>query len=183
MGWSDPYVPGGPLWTGAASGCSSSKSDDLARLTVAATRSAERPRPTAAAGVVPGSRVSLATSRWVLLLPALLVAGSATMAVALTGFDGLYGQDSFAYFSYATGALRESLLHLHPWPAFFWPPGYPLLVAVVSFVTGSVPLAGQIVSISAGAAAACFTGLLASELVVRDRAEGPRPGPTWLPVP
>ena len=153
-------------------------------MTGAATQTATRPPSTAAAGAVPGSRVAaVAARRLLLLVPALLVAGSATAAVALTGFDGLYGQGSFAYFTYSTGALRQSLLHLHPWPAFFWPPGYPLLVAVVSFVTGSVPLAGQIVSISAGAAAACFTGLLASELVVGDRAEGPRPGPTWLPVP
>lgn len=127
--------------------------------------------------------MSLATARWVLLLPALLVAGSATVAVALTGFDGLYGQDSFAYFSYATDALRESLLHLHPWPAFFWPPGYPLLVAVISLLAGRVPLAGQIVSVGAGAAVAIFTGLLASELVVQKRADGLKTGFHRLPVP
>jgi 4-amino-4-deoxy-L-arabinose transferase-like glycosyltransferase len=105
------------------------------------------------------------------------------MAVALTGFDGLYGQDSFAYFGYATGALRESLLHLHPWPAFFWPPGYPLLVAVISLVTGRLPLAGQIVSVGGGAAAASFTGLLASELVLQERADGQRTGFARLSIP
>jgi 4-amino-4-deoxy-L-arabinose transferase-like glycosyltransferase len=105
------------------------------------------------------------------------------MAVALTGFDGLYGQDSFAYFGYATGALRESLLHLHPWPAFFWPPGYPLLVAVISLVTGRLPLAGQIVSVGAGAAAASFTGLLASELVLQERADGQRTRFARLSIP
>jgi 4-amino-4-deoxy-L-arabinose transferase-like glycosyltransferase len=129
--------------------------------------------------------VFLVAARWWLLLPAALVAGSAMAAVALTGFDGLYGQDSFAYFGYATGALRESLLHLSAWPAFFWPPGYPLLVAVVSLVAGRLPFAGQIVSAGAGAAVAIFTGLLATELVKQQRADGLSPKASFdrLPVP
>jgi 4-amino-4-deoxy-L-arabinose transferase-like glycosyltransferase len=101
---------------------------------------------------------------WPVLLPALLVAGPAVVALALTRFDGLYGQDSFAYFQYATGPLRQTLAHLQAPPPFFWPPGYPLLVAAISAVVGTVPLAGQIVSITAGAAVPAFTVLLAAEL-------------------
>ena len=105
---------------------------------------------------------------WLPFLPAVLVAVSALTALALTGFDGLYGQDSFAYFHYATGPLRENLLRLQPPPPFFWPPGYPLLVALLSVVVGVVPLTGQLVSIAAGAAVPGFTFLLAKEMGRRD---------------
>ena len=54
-------------------------------------------------------------------LPILLVG----MAV-LPRFDGLYGQDPFAYYDYATGPLRSALLALQLPPPFTWPPGYPL---------------------------------------------------------
>ena len=106
--------------------------------------------------------------RWFSLLPPVVVTMAALVALALTRFDGLYGQDSFAYFHYATGPLRQSLLHLQAPPAFFWPPGYPLLVAAVSSLVGIVPLAGQIVSVTAGAAVPFFTALLAAEMVRLD---------------
>jgi 4-amino-4-deoxy-L-arabinose transferase-like glycosyltransferase len=81
-------------------------------------------------------------------------------------FDGLYGQDAYAYFDYAMGSLRQSILHLHltPLEPFFWPPGYPLLVALVSLAVGPLPLAGQAVSLTMGAAVAVFTALLVQEL-------------------
>src|SRR5260370_30251322 len=97
--------------------------------------------------------------RWLSLLPTLLVAVPALVALALTRFDGLYGQDSFAYFHYATGPLHQTLLHLQPPPPFFWPPGYPLLVAAMSVVVGIIPVAGQIVSIAAGVAVPGFPRL------------------------
>ncbi len=102
--------------------------------------------------------------RWLSLLPPVLVAVPALVVLALTRFDGLYGQDSFAYFDYATGPLHQALLHLRPPPPFFWPPGYPLLVAAMSIVVGIIPLAGQIVSVTAGAAVPAFTVLLAAEM-------------------
>ncbi len=92
-------------------------------------------------------------------LPILLVG----MAV-LPRFDGLYGQDPFAYYDYATGPLRSALLALQLPPPFTWPPGYPLLVALVSFVLGTVPQAGQAVSLLAGALVLIFTALLAHEV-------------------
>ncbi len=99
--------------------------------------------------------------RWLSLLPSALLGASALTALILNSFDGLYGQDSFAYFHYATGPLRHTLL---PLPPFFWPPGYPLMVALVSIVVGTVPLAGQIASIAAGAAVPGFAVLLAREM-------------------
>src|SRR2546428_5221843 len=102
--------------------------------------------------------------RWLSLLPTVLLAVAALVVLALTSFDGLYRQDSFAYFHYATGPLRQGLLHLQPPPPFFWPPGYPLLVAAMSVLVGIMPLAGQIVSVSAGAAVAPLTVLLAAAI-------------------
>jgi 4-amino-4-deoxy-L-arabinose transferase-like glycosyltransferase len=116
--------------------------------------------------------------RWLSLLPSALLAASALTALTLTGFDGLYGQDSFAYFHYATGPLRHTLL---PLPPFFWPPGYPLLVALLSIVVGIVPLAGQIASIAAGASVPGFTVLLAREVTKDHRPTASRP--SWQIVP
>ena len=97
--------------------------------------------------------VSRGIARWLALGPMVLLAGSALAVLAFTRFDGLYGQDSFAYFHYATGPLRQSLERWQLPPPFFWPPGYPLLVAAVSAVVGVAPIAGQVVSVAAGAAA------------------------------
>lgn len=99
--------------------------------------------------------------RWWLPLPALVVLLPVGIMVTLNRFDGLYGQDPFAYYDYATGPLRESFLRLKPPPPFFWPPGYPLLVALVSLAVGPVPLAGQLVSVIAGGLVPVFTTLLA----------------------
>ncbi|HEU5422605.1 MAG TPA: hypothetical protein VFU72_03610, partial [Nitrolancea sp.] len=65
---------------------------------------------------------------------------------------------------YALGPARQSLTHLRPLPPFYWPPGYPLAVALTSFVAGARPLPGQLVSLVAGGLAAVFTLLLAREL-------------------
>ena len=96
-------------------------------------------------------------------LAALLALPAAGIA-ASRGFDGLYGQDAYAYFDYGTASVRASILQLRPLEAFFWPPGYPLLVALVSLATGQVALAGQLVSLLMGALVPVFTTLLAREL-------------------
>ena len=79
-------------------------------------------------------------------------------------FDGLYGQDAYAYFDYGAASVQGSLQHLSPLEPFFWPPGYPLLVALMSFVVGPVPLAGQLVSLLLGALVPVLTVLLVHEL-------------------
>jgi 4-amino-4-deoxy-L-arabinose transferase-like glycosyltransferase len=95
-----------------------------------------------------------------LFLLAVLLLGLAMSA--LRHFDGLYGQDAFAYYEYATGPLRESMPGTLP--PFFWPPGYPLLVLLMSFLVGTDPLAGQLVSLLAGMLAPLFTAFLAREV-------------------
>jgi 4-amino-4-deoxy-L-arabinose transferase-like glycosyltransferase len=86
------------------------------------------------------------------------------MLTMANDFDGLYGQDAYAYFDYATGPFRERLLALQGPPPFFWPPGYPLLVALASLVVGTSPLAGQVVSLAAAGMTPIWTALLACEL-------------------
>ncbi|HEX5505749.1 MAG TPA: hypothetical protein VFW96_24240 [Thermomicrobiales bacterium] len=102
--------------------------------------------------------------RLALLLLFLAVVVPAGALAAVGRFDGLYGQDPYAYYDYAVGPLRAGLLRLRPPPDFYWPPGYPLLVALVSFAVGARPLAGQLVSLVAGGLAAVGTALLAREV-------------------
>jgi 4-amino-4-deoxy-L-arabinose transferase-like glycosyltransferase len=116
-------------------------------------------------------RDGFAAAGWLLALTivALVVRiGSA----AATGFDGLYGQDPFAYFDYAR-TLHGALLTLTPPPPFFYPIGYPLLVAVAMLLVGVQPLAGQAVSVFAGALAAPASYALVREI---------KPGSTVGPV-
>jgi 4-amino-4-deoxy-L-arabinose transferase-like glycosyltransferase len=120
----------------------------------------------------PGARVP-ATWQWTAGLSALLASVVVLPAAAIAlsrGFDGLYGQDPYAYFDYATMSVRQSILGLKPLEPFFWPPGYPLLVALASFSTGATPLAGQLVSLPMGALVPVFTFLLAGELFPEHRA-------------
>lgn len=98
------------------------------------------------------------------LLPAVPVAAVGVLVIALTGFDGLYGQDAYAYYEYATGPLLDSMRGLDPPPPFFWPPGYPLLVAVGTWLLTPTPLVGQAVSLLAAATVPVLTVLLAREV-------------------
>ena len=98
------------------------------------------------------------------LLPVLALPIFVLGFVVLRRFDGLYGQDPFAYYDYAVGPLRTALQSLQLPPPFTWPPGYPLLVALSSFVFGITPRAGQVVSLLAGALTPIFTALLAYEV-------------------
>jgi 4-amino-4-deoxy-L-arabinose transferase-like glycosyltransferase len=73
--------------------------------------------------------------------------------ITQTQFDGLYGQDPFAYYDYAVD-LHWALAAGHLPPPFFWPIGYPLLVNLAMIVMGIRPFAAQLVSILTGAAIA-----------------------------
>lgn len=98
-----------------------------------------------------------------LLLP-LIVVGPVLILTVRYQFDGLYGQDPYAYLGYALGPLRDSLLALEAPPPFFWPPGYPLVVALLSLAFRAGPGLGQAVSLASGALVPVFTALLAAEL-------------------
>ena len=91
---------------------------------------------------------------------ALLIAGVVRLCLR---FDGLYGQDAFAYFRFAR-AIGPHLLHGAPLPLLFWPRGYPAAVALLLPLTGGGPFAGQLVSALACAWTAAATLLLVKEL-------------------
>jgi 4-amino-4-deoxy-L-arabinose transferase-like glycosyltransferase len=86
-------------------------------------------------------------------------------------YDGLYGQDPFAYYDY-TIALRQALAAGEPPPSFFWPIGYPLLAVTASLITGLRPLAGQIISILAGSLVAPLVYLIVLEIEPTARQAG-----------
>src|SRR5262245_52261785 len=120
-----------------------------------------------------------------LLLPFLTAILPAVALAARGRFDGLYGQDPFAYYDYAVGPLRQSLGQLRPPPPFYWPPGYPLLVTLSSLSIGARPLAGQLVSLIGSGLVAVFTTLLAREvwLALPRRDERSRlAGPVAMPA-
>jgi 4-amino-4-deoxy-L-arabinose transferase-like glycosyltransferase len=77
-------------------------------------------------------------------------------------FDGLYGQDAFAYYDYSI-ALRSALIDGQSLPAFFWPIGYPLHLVLAFSVLGIQPIAAQLISLIAGASIAPLTYLVARE--------------------
>jgi 4-amino-4-deoxy-L-arabinose transferase-like glycosyltransferase len=81
-------------------------------------------------------------------------------AISHWQFDGLYGQDAFAYFDQAVAISTTGTPPLN----FFWPDGYPLLSAFSMMIIGRTALAGQLVSVLCGAALAPLACLLAREL-------------------
>jgi 4-amino-4-deoxy-L-arabinose transferase-like glycosyltransferase len=110
-----------------------------------------------------------------LALALVLVAVSAAriVLVASTGFNGLIGQDAYAYFGYAVDSLVVDGRLVFPPPPFPFPPGYPYLVALGVLVLGPAPWVGQLLSFSAGLVAAVLTAGLAQRA---------RPGRPWLAV-
>jgi 4-amino-4-deoxy-L-arabinose transferase-like glycosyltransferase len=94
------------------------------------------------------------------LMLALFSAALALRAVIASNwqFDGLYGQDPYAYYDYAQ-ALRGGQL-----PLFFWPLGYPLLLAGTFSIFGPSAAVGQGVSLLLGALIVVMVYLLARQV-------------------
>ncbi len=114
-------------------------------------------------------RLKIRVERW---LPWLVTFGSFSLnflTARFSSFDGLYGQDAYAYFVHAA-ELREhgSLFHHWQWEAeprlLFWPLGYPALVALLFLITGVSAQAAQLVSILALAGTAGLTSALTLRL-------------------
>lgn len=104
---------------------------------------------------------------WVVIglgLTVAIVALPVVVALRLHAFDGLYGQDAFAYVGYALGPLRAAILAGQATPEFALPPGYPLLVALASLVLGPSDVVATGVSLAAGASIPPLVGLLVLEL-------------------
>lgn len=77
-------------------------------------------------------------------------------------FDGLYGQDSYAYYFYAR-ELFSALARFEPPPPFWWPLGYPLLLNFGFLFGGQNIAAAQMVTLVCGALIPPFAFLLAYE--------------------
>ena len=82
-------------------------------------------------------------------------------------FSGLFGQDPYAYFDYAVGPMRAALQGLQPLHSFYWPLGYPALVAIVSLAAGGTHIAAQAVNVVAGLLSVLLTYAVGQEALRR----------------
>ncbi len=78
-------------------------------------------------------------------------------------FDGLYGQDPYAYYDYG-GRIQNLMLHGQGLGHLYYPLGYPILVALSFFVGGLQPLSPQLASILCGAGTTVLAGLITIEI-------------------
>ncbi len=65
-------------------------------------------------------------------------------------FDGLYGQDAYSYYDFAR-QIQQSLTQGTALEPFFWPLGYPMLLAVTFSFFGAQPTTGQMLNVLLGA--------------------------------
>lgn len=95
------------------------------------------------------------------IVAAVLFIAAAAVRIAMihrTGFDGLYGQDPYAYLNAA-----EHLASGRTPGAFFWPLGYPLALSAALRIGGSTA-SGQALSVVMGAGLAPLLYLLARQI-------------------
>lgn len=82
-------------------------------------------------------------------------------------FDGLYGQDAYAYFDFAA-AIRNMLLTGESPGTFFWGLGYPTMLAGLFIVSGGAAAGiAQAASILMGAAIPAIISVIALKLSLR----------------
>jgi hypothetical protein len=129
-------------------------------------------RPLSALAQATVSHWATLRSLWPLLLPLPTVL-LASWVIVVWHFNGLYGQDPFAYYDFGVGPLRRTLLDGAPLTAMFWPLGYPILISLSSVVLGPVTATGQVVNVAADGASILLTYLLGRDLLVQS---GARPG-------
>jgi len=82
----------------------------------------------------------------------LVLLALAALLAQHSAFDGLYGQDAFAYYNYGLD-FREALATLRPPAASFWPLGFPALLAGFFALFGATPQAAQVLVLGLGALA------------------------------
>ncbi|MDQ7034946.1 MAG: phospholipid carrier-dependent glycosyltransferase [Anaerolineae bacterium] len=83
--------------------------------------------------------------------------------VQTTGFNGLYGQDAYAYFDFAI-ELQQALLEWRLPTAFFWPLGYPSLLATLFSFFGASAAVGQVINLVLGSMLAVLVYILTRQL-------------------
>ncbi|MGE5262094.1 MAG: ArnT family glycosyltransferase [Acidobacteriota bacterium] len=101
---------------------------------------------------------------WMVPVGVLLFALLLRMVLVIhTGFDGLYGQDAFAYLDYAAAFKMALSQRLVP-PPFFWPIGFPSQAVFFSFIW-PLASAAQISNIVSGSLIAVLVALVTRELL------------------
>lgn len=80
-------------------------------------------------------------------------------------FDGLYGQDAFAYYGYGI-EIKQAILHGHTPGPMYWPLGFPLLLGLGFMVGGISPTVALAGPLLAGAASGSMMFLLVYDLAV-----------------
>ncbi|MEZ4667774.1 MAG: phospholipid carrier-dependent glycosyltransferase [Anaerolineae bacterium] len=98
------------------------------------------------------------------LVTALFVAGFVLhfLMLAQTQFDGLYGQDAYAYYDFGE-SLKNILNGGNLSGSFFWPLGYPILLALGFSVFGVSASTAQIINITLGSALSPLIFILARQ--------------------
>lgn len=95
-----------------------------------------------------------------------LVAAALLLRLAIASaydFDGLYGQDAYANYDYGAALLALVRTGQPPGP-FFWPLGYPLVLAASFALSGIAPLSAQGVTLLLGALLPALVYALARQL-------------------
>ncbi len=67
-----------------------------------------------------------------------------------SGFNGLYGQDAYAYYDFAQ-AIHAFVTEQTPLPQFYWPVGYPLLIWLGQQIFSPAVWMAQLINIWLGA--------------------------------
>lgn len=87
--------------------------------------------------------------------------------LAYFNFDGLYGQDAYAYLEYSNG-FYNSIINFKIPQNYYWPIGFYLFSTLFSFIAaGKTALASLLVSLNAGALTAGFMYLLSIQWLGR----------------
>lgn len=82
-----------------------------------------------------------------------------------TNFDGLYGQDAYAYYDYAQN-IRETVQSGAALKPFFWPLGYPTLLAITMRLGGTNPSVAQAMTLLMGAALSALVYIITRQVGV-----------------
>lgn len=85
------------------------------------------------------------------------------MILSSANFDGLYGQDAYAYYNFS-GQITQNWKTGAPLGAFFWPLGYPTLLALGRVIGGDSPTVGLLINIILGSALAPLSYIIAYRL-------------------
>ena len=104
------------------------------------------------------------SSGWLLAGIALTALLIRLATIGFWQFDGLYGQDSFAYLKQGFAIAENVSLGKLPPQDFFWPNGFPLFIALSSLIVGKTAMAGQAVSLISGSLLPLLVYLLTRDL-------------------